>query len=77
MIWMPEASMLLYCSKYMPACLLFRQSVAGLEDITCTCSYAHVQNKNRDVMKSAIKHKGYLFARSTGRMWSLLSLFSL
>lgn len=59
MIWMPKASVLLYLSKYMTAHLLFRQSVAGLEDIICTCSYAYVQKKNGEIIKSEIKAKRY------------------
>lgn len=59
MIWMPKASVLLYLSQYMTVYLLFTQSVAGLEDIICTCSYAHVQKKNGEIMKSEIKPKRY------------------
>lgn len=56
---MRKASVLLYFSKYMTVYLLFRQSVAGLEDIICTCSYAHVQKKNGEIMKSELKPTHY------------------
>lgn len=54
---------------------IFRQSVAGLEDVVCTCSHAHVQEENGEILGSEIQPKHYFFTSCTGQMWSFLSLF--
>lgn len=48
-ISMPKDSLLLYLYKRVTVYL--QTSVAGLEGIICTCSYAQVQKKNGEIMK--------------------------
>lgn len=60
-----------YISVYFPLDEVF----AGLEDIACTCSYADMQKKNGQIMKSEIKPKSYFSQVLSGQIVSFLFFF--